>query len=505
MAEPTQSPTLPSTADATPYVPISWTAVAAAVAAWKFAIALLLLGIFAFISKKPLLMQELLILPVIAVVLSFAARRIIRNSEGTRTGEGLANAAWWASLVLGLGYVAYLFAIDYSVRRDAANEVERWVGQVRDDKVVGAFYTTLPPGQRQGVSRNDTSLIEMRFRDELLMFRNSDLMRLALRNKGEGEFKYDSVGVADWSYKPGAIDCAFSGTVTCPEGKFPLMVQLKGIEGVTASEGGGGGRQWMVVRPQGGGFIQQDKVERTGYGWLLVLLEINGGSFGKGFIEYVNSGPFTQPFAYQGFVVEGGVPAEAVGASRNGTAVLASFVPLGVAAAGQGGCTRHMADHVFKLPGGGEPSSGQKEKFLASWNAQGVFEAGRRLKDAGGGVPDKDVILKVGDTAVEVYLPIEIPIQNTTGRAETARGKVVVACKDPALLAELKARKASAAGEKPTSNPPQELAQWVNIPWRVVRIESDLNPVSMHQASPGGPGGGPPPGMGGGGAGMHGG
>ncbi|AMV24106.1 hypothetical protein VT84_06895 [Gemmata sp. SH-PL17] len=505
MAEPTQSPALPSTADATPYVPISWTAVAAAVTAGVFAITLLMLGIFAFISKKPLLMQELLVLPVIAVVLSFAARRIIRNSEGTRTGEGLANAAWWASLVLGLGYVAYLFAIDYSVRRDAANKVEEWIGQVRDDKVGGAFYTTLLPQQRQGVSRSDTSLIEMRFRDEFLTFRNSDLVRLAQRNKAEGEFKFTSVGVADWSYKPGAIDCAFAGTVTCPEGTFPVLVKLRGVEGVTASEGGGG-RQWAVAFQPGSGFIQQDKVERTAYGWMLVLLEINGGSFGKGFIEYINSGPFTQPFAYQGFIAEGGVPSEAVAGSRNGTVLLTSFVPLGVAAAGQGGYTRHMADSVFKLPGGGEPSSGQKEKFLASWKEQGIFEAGRRLKDPNGGVPDKDVILKITDTAVEVFLPIEIPIQNTTGRAETARGKVVVACKDPGLLAELKARKASAVGgEKPTSSPPQELTQWVNLQWRVVRIESDLNPVSMHQTGQGGPGGGgPPPGMGGG-PGMHGG
>ena len=495
MAEPTQSPALPSTADATPYVPVSWTAVASALTAALFAIVLLILGAFAFIGKKPLLMQELLVMPVIAIILCFAARRIIRNSEGTRTGEGLAVGAWWASLVLGLGYVAYLFAIDYSVRRDAANVVEQWVGQVRDDKIAGgAFYTALDPRQRQGVSRSDTSLIEMRFRDELLAFRNSDLVRLAQRNRGEGEFKFESVGVADWSYKPGAIDCAFSGTVTCPEGKFPILVKLKGIEGVTGGEGGGV-RQWAVAFQPGGGFIQQEKSERTTYGWMMVLLEINGGTFGKRFIEELNAGPFALPFAYQGFVTESGTPADMMG-SRNPTAVLASFIPLGVASSTGRGYARLLADTVFKLPGGAEPTPAQKDKFFAAWNAQGLFEAGRRLKDPAGGVPDKDITLKTTDTAVEVHLPVEIPLQNSFGKPETARGRVVVACKDPALLAEVKARKAAAvAGEKPVNTPPAELGKWTNSHWRVVRIESDLNPVTAHAA--GGPGGGPP-GMGGG-------
>src|SRR5438093_1247197 len=123
MAEPTPSPALASTADPTPYVPVSWLAVAAFSVAGLFVVTLLALGGFAFVNKKPLLMGELLVLPVIAIVLSFAARRAIRNSEGTRTGEKLAANAWWLSVVFGLCYVAYLFAIDFAIRRDARGEV----------------------------------------------------------------------------------------------------------------------------------------------------------------------------------------------------------------------------------------------------------------------------------------------------------------------------------------------------------------------------------------------
>src|SRR5437879_3514558 len=121
-SSPAPTPALASTADQTPYLPISWMAVAADTAAGLFLTALTALGIAAFWGKKPLIIPELLILPVIGGVLSFAARRMIRNSEGTRTGERQANAAWWTCVVVGLGYAAYLFAIDYSIRREARTE-----------------------------------------------------------------------------------------------------------------------------------------------------------------------------------------------------------------------------------------------------------------------------------------------------------------------------------------------------------------------------------------------
>src|SRR5690348_16118686 len=127
MAESTSAPALPSTADPIPYVPVSWMAVAAFAVASLFVAILLAFGIAAFLAKKPLVQAELLALPAVGVVLCFAARRVIRNSEGTRTGENLANTAWWICVIAGLGYAAYLLAIDFAIRRDAKAELERWV------------------------------------------------------------------------------------------------------------------------------------------------------------------------------------------------------------------------------------------------------------------------------------------------------------------------------------------------------------------------------------------
>jgi hypothetical protein len=248
MAEPMQSPSLPSTADTTPYVPVSWMAVAAIGVAAAFAVTLLALGVVAFTSKKPLLEDWLLAMPVIAIVLSFAARRVIRNSEGTRTGENLAIYAWWTALVLGLCYVAYLFAIDFAIRRDARGEIEKWMALVTrgdDDDLFRAFHRTLPPGGRQGINPDDKHQMQIRFRDELLVFRTCDLLKLAQRNKDEFEF---TSGAVTWSYKPGMVDCLLHGTVKCPEGTFPVLIPLKGMEGVTGAEGGGGRQSGSSIR-----------------------------------------------------------------------------------------------------------------------------------------------------------------------------------------------------------------------------------------------------------------
>lgn len=503
MAEPTHSPSLPSTADAAPYVPVSWMAVAALAVSGLFALLLLAFGAAAFSNKKQLLMEErLLLLPVIAVVLSFAARRMIRNSEGTRAGVNLVDTAWWLALVLGLCYVAYLFAIDYAVRKDARGEVDKWMGYVAPatpKDIRGAFWRTLPPGARQSVSPDDEYRMEGRFRDELLMFRNCDLVRLAQRNRGE--FEYVPGGVT-WSYKPGTIDCTVTGTATCPEGTFPVIVPLKGVEGVTGGEGGAK-RQWMIVRPPGGGFIDQRTATRTAYGWLLLDLEMDGGGFGKGFVGHLAAGPGSRAYAYRAFVAPGGDRPGWGAVATDPVAQFAFAIPA--QALGDAGYADYMANQFYKLPGGGEPSPDQKTKFAASWSAQGVRPAGDKLKDQGGGAIDKEDVLALTDTAVEVRVPVEIPLLNT-GKLEVARGRVVVACTDPALLAELKQLKASANPSQGTVSPPVDMTRR-KVAWRVVRIESDLAPVNVAPSGPGGPGGMPggPGGMPGGPGGMPGG
>lgn len=524
-SESVRPPSLPSTADAVPYVPVSWAAAAAAAVASVFVFALLGFGYFAFVNKKPLLMEELLVLPAVAVVLSFAARRMIRNSEGTRTGllygVDLVNAAWWTAVVVGLCYVAYLFAIDFAIRRDARSEVDRWVAQIKtgtDEEVGKSFHRTLPPGERQSVAANDLDGLRAAKRDELLGFANSDLVRLARRNPDT--FRFESTGVT-WAYKPGVIECLVTGTVTCAEGTFPLTLALRGFEGVTKGDGSAGapaggasaGRQWMVVRPPQGGFVDQSRASRTTYGWLVAILEGDGALAGRSFLDYQGAGPVGREYAHRAFVTPGGDPAGLGEAAVH--AVLRSVSGPWSAAAARVALQLGGTDYDDFVANRFFTGTGDKARFRDAWNGPGLRPAGDRLRDQAGNVPDKEPTLVVTEGAVELRLPVEVPLlpqRPEAGKEQkaedlkpgTARGRLVLTCTDPPLIELVKKYRAEANPANGSLDIPADLRSQIeakyrdpkapsrlSIPWRVVGVESDMKPVVIEQQQRGGPPGGP--------------
>jgi len=474
MAEPTLTPSLPSTTDPSPYVPVSWMAVAAAVASGLFVVVLLALSASAFISKRPLIMPELMVFPVVGVVLSFAARRLIRNSEGTRTGEQLVNAAWWVSVVAGLGYAAYLFAIDLSIRRDAENEVQRWVGHIikgDTENLDRAFLRTLEPGRRVNL-RPGTPDIQAQFRDSYLAFSQCDLVQIARRNAGTSESRFTPGGLRDWSYRPGTIDCMITGVFKCPEGSFPVNIPLRGIEGTSSVEGGA--RQWQIV-PVQNGYISRSTISLTPYGWLVANLHHSGGLFGKNFLEKLGSGTQMYPFVYHDMI---GPPAKrpfwlAVGETAQGRVAISgavgAFVPYYT-----DDYANYFRNQFFRLPGGTEPTNEQKLRFQYSWLNYGLVPSGTRLRNS----PDTNDYTVISDKAVEVFVPCELPFPSAEGSSSAARCRIVVSCEDPALIEELKRLRAEANPDQGTQSPPDSFSTR-NFPWRIVRLETDLNVVTL--------------------------
>jgi hypothetical protein len=528
MSEPTRlpspssspaSPGLPSTADAVPYVPVSWVAVAAAVASAAFFLMLAVFGYFSFVYKKPLIEPGLLAVPLVALVLCFAARRAVRDSEGTRTevlswdggfSVNLVAAAWWVAVVLGLCYFAYLFAVDFAINREVRGEVKKWMDALPgtgEEDTARAFWYTLPPGARQDIPPNDVDKIRGRFRDEFLGFANSDLVRLAQRNPDTFTFVPGSV---TWTYKPGTVECVVALTAQCAEGTFPTTVVLRGMEGPAG--GATAGRFWTIVRPQNGGFIDSTKATRTPYGWLIAILEQDGGGFGKAFVQHLR-GPLSSRFAYRGFIAPGGDRTVwgPLALNFNLVAQLQLVfglqfmfgLPAGVLEVP--GYADYLDKQLFRPRGGADlPSPEMKAKFLRSWNEIGVRPAGERLK----ATPDKDEVLTLTETAVEVRTPVEIPLfpDKPGEKVETARGLLVVACTDPGLLDLIKRYKESADPTKGTINPPDELRAELlerfadpreptrfRVPWRVVRVESNLEPVIIAPSQRGGAMSAPPP------------
>lgn len=486
MADLSPAPALPSTADPTPYVPVSWMAVAAALVTGLFLVVLLVLGISAFVGKRPLIMPELLVFPVIGVVLSFAARRLIRNSEGTRTGERLVNAAWWVSLVAGLGYSAYLFAIDLSIRRDAEGEVQRWVGYlVKNDKddLERAFLRTLDPARRANLKPGSPD-IQAQFRDALVAFGQCDVVLLTRRNPGEGVCTFTPGGLKDWSYKPGGIDCVFTGVLKCPEGVFPLNIPLRGMEGVSGVEGGT--RQWTII-PSENGYISRSTMSLTPYGWLVVELQLSGGQFGRSFLNRLDVGSLMFPLAYHEYI---GPVTKQQHWQAVGEAAPVRMAVGGVAGALAPYHTTEMTDfyrnRFFRLLGGGEPTGDLKQKFADSWNNFGLVAPGRRLRNS----PDTRDDIIITENAIEIRIPCELPFATAEGSSSAARCRLVVACTDPTLLADFKRLRAEANPDHATDTPPPSVAKR-NLNWRVVRVETDLNPITLStRQDREGPGGG---------------
>lgn len=482
-------PPLGSTADPVGYVPVSWMAVAAFVVTDVFIIVLAVLAITSWKSKSPLIAPQLLFLPVVAVVLAFAARRIVRNSEGTRTGElfgfDLINSAWWGAVVVGLVYLTYLFAIEFSVRREAEGEVGRWVGQVLDEDLTRAFYRTRDPSERASIAPDNAAALEARYKIDWVAFSQCDIVRTALRNPKQCQ--YVPGGLKDWSIRAGGVECVATGTVVCPEGRFPMQFPLKAVDAAPGSEGGVG-RQWQVV-PTTTGYLR-DEPRLTPYGWLLRDVQYQGKDVVHQFMAESRERTM-RPYATYAYAGMTGDPELRLLTPDGGAARLAA---VGTTA----GLGWVMPDHVFsvtatrlfRLPGNKQPGADQARQFFNVWNAGGLVPPGNRLRSS----PDVHELVTITDTAVEVRVPVELPMESKKADI-AARGRVVVVCTDPTLLADLKRLRESADPEAGTLAPPEGSTRRPQLPWRLVRVESDMRPVQSRDTD-GQPGAGGPGGMG---------
>ena len=492
-APPVSVPLLGSTADETPYVPVSWLAVAAATTAGLFALLLAIMGIIAFRAKRPLLEEPLLIFGIIAIVLSFAARRVIRNSEGTRTGTlfgiDLPNVAWWGGLVLSLGYGSYLMAIAISIGNDARNEVQAWTSLVLKgdaESLTRAFHRTQDPSQRKGIRPDDAAQMEGRWGKEYVAFKQCDLARILARNP---DSKIEVGGLRTWQFRT-TVDVTYSATLTNAEGTFRLLIPLRGVDSATAGTEGSAGRQWQIEFSPAG-YVDKEHTLLTSYGWYMLNLTFTGSNTGRQFMTACTTSRETRTGA---FIELGNARPEDELFLRpltTGSAQARSAV-VGIAASNFFRPGPEFLDYtarkLFALPGGAEPDAEKMKIFQAAWNTVGIVKAGERLRDS----TDINDQISFTDTTIEYRMPIEVPLPAAKGDSLAARGRLVMVCSDPAAVAEAKKLRSTAVASDATPMPHDGMSL-KQIPWRVVRIESDLKPVRMEQRQQMGP---PPPGGG---------
>ena len=480
------------------YAPISWTAVASLAVAILFVVILVVAGYLASRDRQPLLLEPLLIFPAVAVLLAYVARKQIAASEGTRTGLVYATAGWWAAVVGGLGYAAYLFAINYDIRRQAEREFVVWSDNLKeldannpkDSKLYAAAYLAVEPGVRRAVkSPEDIAGMDRQFGDRLNTFRQLDLIRICARNPGRVEFRPH--GLQDWQQKPTEITCALAADLITPEGEHRIAVPLKAVMDEKTRQ-----RSWYVNPPREG-FVQSRKLTR--YGWMVEHAEYTAKLFGQDFQGVLMSNG-QAPLAYLGFIY----PGMTLDAARQelgpvvGTAV--GRAALGGSALGSLSVYPKLSDaeaklrSVFTRPNGAPATPDQLRTFLFCWENPGrIGPAGSVLK----GNPDTNPVLFLDATKIEYRIPVELALLADASGQAAARGRIVLRpepASEAALLKELSAARDAAGSSPKTDEPPSDMQNRPKPAWRVVRIESDLIP----QFNPKGPAAGGLPGMPGG-------
>jgi hypothetical protein len=243
---------------------------------------------------------------------------------------------------------------------------------------------------------------------------------------------------------------------------------MKGVDGSAGSKSGG--REWMLGIPQGSAFLQ-DRIARTAYGWQVAEIEKSGGEFGKSFFSLMAKGPAVYPFAYHIMMAPESKLAFWVAVSESTPARWAvgggpsSFLPYFTAEQ-----QKYFRDDFFKLPGGVEPDSEQKNRFKAAWGTLGLLPPGVRLK----GSMDKTAIFVLGNNDIELQLPCELPFPGSDVSA--ARCRLIISCSDHVRVEELKRLREEAKADQGTVAIPDNIKSLL-FKWRVVRIETDLIPI----------------------------
>jgi hypothetical protein len=509
------APKLSSATDASAakYAPLSGLAISAMLTAVTFVVVLVVCAALAWSAGQPLLEGWLFAFPVVGIALAFIARRQVRNSEGARTGEGYANAAWWMCVVGGAIYLTYWIGTEVGVRSDAEQAMTTWADKFRggnptdpnDPAVREAYLKTLEPGQVGAFTANPKLLQLPQYAMPLARLRNSPLLLVSARNPGSTLVPQ---GLREWKVLPdGKVVCQVAGTLKCPEGEFPVVVVMEG----TNTEKG---RLWRMTANQT--YCDPDRGARTRYGWLIATLDRDAQALCEQFVNVLQVFPpqYGQSAAVDGFISGRGNPAYVDDLLKTTEGRLMVVGGVGVsggnpdpgAAFFARGNGQPMTDGEYDRPDGVKGTGG-----LALLRTVWADASGTKLAPAWWSklTPEearvRNTVIEVEPTAdkqgiARVLFRVPVEFQPREGDFRTtpgtfASGKLVFVLDDRAVLDELAAARSAAAGEKPTREPPAEIPGR-RYPLRLLRLESDLVPVAApappsQQGGPGGPGGPP--------------
>ncbi|HEY7158557.1 MAG TPA: hypothetical protein VH575_31725 [Gemmataceae bacterium] len=236
-----------------PYRPLSLLALAGFGVAVLYAFVVVLGGVVALINRVPWLMPAwTFFIPVAALVVCWAARTRIRDSEETLSG--LAFTTWGSRLaiVVGLTYAAYYGFTFFAVRLQALACAEQFFVELKNNRPDRAFLLAMG-APLKGVEESE-------LRDQLenlhnapqgpnggnySRFHHSSLVRAIETANGKAEIK--PVGVTEWEYKDG-YRVVLKYHIATPLSEFDMNVETFGRD---SKPGEPRGRQWQVDLQKG--------------------------------------------------------------------------------------------------------------------------------------------------------------------------------------------------------------------------------------------------------------
>jgi hypothetical protein len=488
------TPRLPSRNDPTNYAPYSIMAVMALVAAVIFLLVMLILGGSAWYGGTQLIEPLLLIMPAIVLVLSFAARRQISNSEGTRVGLNLCNIAWWIAIVGGFGYISYLAGRMIAVRQDAKTAVQEWFDVVEKANPLDmtsepfhrAFQMTLPTGRQQSLDAKSPAEREEKqrgFRDDTqdlagtVRFRQSDFIRMAYRNQSfNPKFSFD--GLKTWVQDTSGMMCEAAATLRTPEGEAYL--EFKMLRQLAEN----GRPLWRVVVPQQG-LVRGARMTR--YGQKLFDLELSGRTWVNQSLlancqSYNLRNRVSTDFAQPQAEMHTGLKRY-----RDEVAQMAALGGAAVAKQPPADYERFVKRDFFMPLVAASLQDEAREKFYAVWTEGRILPPGVILAQT----PDTSPLLQITEQSVTMRVPIELQLPRLESSQSAARAWFVLVCDDAKIIGELNELRKAAPSDALTDLTFPQTAPL--FPWKLKGIESDMKHVTMPKppqpGAPDGPGG----------------
>jgi hypothetical protein len=461
-----------SSNDSSDYAPYALLAIVALGVAALYLLLLFVFGFGALRQGQSFILPELLAIPLLALVLSFAARRQIVNSEGTRIGLKFCDWAWWIAVVGGFGYLAYLGGTYFAIRKDADRAFRNWADRVAkanplDPKNVdfaAAFHATLPPDKQPSVAMTDVGKMQGLAMQGWIAFKQSDLIRLSLRNRDE--LRFEPGGLEEWTQKGPKLECKLTVKSICPEGEFTSSV------GMLRLSEPGKDPVWQVQPPGDDNTLFLRTARLNDYGERIRDMDLAGKAFvyqhllGNAALRNFNA-KLLDEFR------RGGINGDEVVARLKAEARI-RMMGLG----GMGWFLPEPKDFAelakthFQPVDKGDPAreAEQRQLFAGVWKSGLIGGPGMTISKS----PDLNAVLLKLAKGWELRVPIELQMSMaSTGTA--ARGVCVLICDDAAFLAELDAFKAKPG---PMHDARPLMAPSKPVPWRFDRFESDMKMIT---------------------------